>query len=72
MTEPQANLPTIDQLFDEYDGWRATAARDSDDFDSLTKLAAFYKFVIAHHAEPGGDLLRQAAAQIQTAEKDRT
>lgn len=61
--------PTIDDLINEYDQWKSLLARDSDDFDTISKIAALYRFAIKNYNEPGIDLLLRAIETIEAAEK---
>ncbi|WP_156517561.1 hypothetical protein [Rhodococcus sp. LB1] len=66
-----ATARTIEELIDEYDQWRSVLDRDSDEFDTIAKIAALYRFAIANFNEPGSELLLRAIASIESVEKER-
>ncbi|TCN42433.1 hypothetical protein EV641_1281 [Rhodococcus sp. SMB37] len=63
--------PTIEDLFNEYDQWRVVLDQDSDQFDTISKMVALYRFAISHYNEPGIELLLQAIEAVEAADKDR-
>lgn len=70
-TDQQPVRPTLDDLLSEYDNWRGTLDRDTDDHDSIAKLAALYRFAITHYDQPGIELLLDAIVAIEGAQKER-
>lgn len=64
-----AKTPTIDDLINEYDQWKLLLARDSDDFDTISKIAALYRFAIKNYNEPGIELLLRAIETVEATEK---
>jgi hypothetical protein len=64
--------PSLETLLSEFDGWSKTLDRDTDDFDTIAKMVALYKFAIVHYNDPGSDLLLDAIVAVEAAQKDRS
>lgn len=56
---------TIDNLINEYDDWKSLLDRDSDEFETIGKVVALYRFAIAHYNEPGSELLLRAIEAVE-------
>jgi hypothetical protein len=69
--QPADTRLSIDHLINEYDGWKSVLDRDTDDFDAFAKLTALYRFAITNYSEPGVELLLDAIAAVEAAEKER-
>ena len=63
--------PTLDDLLSEYDSWRGALDRDTDDYDAIAKVVALYRFAITHYDHVGSELLLDAIAAVEAAQKDR-
>ena len=61
---------TLDELLEEYTQWKAVLDRDSDDFDTIAKVAELYRFAIVNYNEPGSHLLLRAVESVSRVEKD--
>jgi hypothetical protein len=72
MTDTPTSEPTTaEHLLEQYDMWRSTLDRDTDDFGALTALTAIYRYAITHAADPGSELLVAALAAGEEAERNR-
>lgn len=67
----QERVLTLDELLEEYTQWKEVLNRDSDDFDTIAKVAELYRFAIVNYNEPGSELLLRAVDAVTRVEKDR-